>query len=355
MRWRGLLLLLTALSGCKDPGPPLELAGSRPPPVIPDAGPAPKRAPAPLFDPALKEGTWASWEVQSPTLAAGSRATFTVLGISDEAVEVLVTLKTKGKVPPALEKGLRFQLQRAALSGQARLHSPGTSLPVHSDGAFHPEPGMHYEKSESRAETITVDAHPVACTHIELKSGSDYARGCVGAKTSPIGFFGGAVELEEPQLHARLVDWGNGLPVKSDAPLAFKPGEQAIYTSDAVGVSPITDSWLSGGNRIRYATSEDDSSWEGTLLEVLFDLAALERMEESAYATSYRVNGDRFAALTFKSNSRAPTGEAITEEWVHAEDPWRLENAPVWVRFWPLQHGIGATEIESTLSLTEWK
>ena len=358
-RGRGLLVLLTALGGCKEtppPGidkPPEEAAKPRP---AVDAGAPAKRPPAPLIDPALKEGAFATWEVQSPTLPPGTRATFAVLSISDDAVEVLVTVKpAHGKPPPAFERGLRFLMDRAPMPAQPKLLPPGASLPVRSDAVFHPEPGRRYDKAETKPDTVTFANRPVACFRFEVKSGSDFARGCVAAKTSPIGFFGGAVELEEPLLRARLIDWGQQPPVKTEAPLAFRPGQVAIYSSDAPGVTPITDAWLSGGNHLRYATSEDDSSWEGTLLEVLFDLSALEKMEESAYATSYRVNGDRFAAVTFKSNTRGPNDEVVTEEWVHAEDPWRLVDAPVWVRFWPLEHGIGATEIDSTLSLTEWK
>ena len=366
MRGLGLLLLLTALGACKDtpapPAPPTE--PEKPaeevarPKLAVDAGTLPARhaAPTPLVDSALKEGAFAVWEVQAATLPAGTRASFSVLTISDDAVEVLLTVKPpRGKTPPALEKGLRFLMARPPMPAQPKLLPPGASLPVRSDWGFHPDPGRRYDKADTKADTVTVGNRPVACTRFEVKSGSDFARGCVAAKTSPVGFFGGAVELDEPLLRARLVDFGVQPAPKSEAPLAFRPGQVATYTSDAPGVAPITDAWLSGGSRIRYATSEADSSWEGTLLEVLFDLAALERMEESAYATSYRVNGDRFAALTFKTNSHGPNDEVITEEWVHAEDPWRLQDAPVWVRFWPLEHGLGATEIDSTLSLTEWK
>ncbi len=364
MRRLGLLVVLTALGACKQTpaAAPIEAEKSpeeaaKPKPV--DAGaPAAVKKPTPvaLVDPALKEGAYAVWDVQAATLPAGTRAGFVVLSISDEAVEVLMTVKLpRGKTPPALEKGLRFLLLRTPLVAQPKLLPPGASLPVHADTGFHPEPGRRYDKAEAKSDAVMVGGRSVPCLRFEVKSGSDFARGCIAAKTSPVGFFGGAVELEQSLLRLRLVDFGVQPPSKSEAPFAFRPGQVATYSSDAPGVAPITDAWLSGGNRIRYATSEDNSSWEGTLLEVLFDLAALERMEESAYATSYRVNGDRFAALTFKSNGRGPNDEVITEEWVHAEDPWRLQDAPVWVRFWPLQHGLGGQEIDSTLSLTEWK
>ena len=352
------LLLLSALGACTEPTPLLPV--EKQPEVVrpPDAGAPPikRAAPTPLLDPALKEGAFATWDVQSATLPAGTRATFSVLAISDDAVEVLLTLKVAhGKPPPALERGLKFLMLRAPMPARPKLLPPGASLPVRSDAVFHAEPGRRYDKAETKSETVTIGTRPVACFRFEVKSGTDFARGCVAAKTSPIGFFGGAVELDEPLLLARLTDFGVGPVTKSEAPLAFRPGQVATYTSDAEGQAPIVDSWFTGGAHLRYATSEDDSSWEGTLLEVLFDLAALERMEDTTYATSYRVNGDRFAAGTFKTNSHGANDELITEEWVHAADPWRLQDAPVWVRFWPLQHGIGASEIDSTLSLTEWK
>ncbi len=84
MRRRGLLLLLTALGACKDtPAPPAPAEAEKPPeeaakPKVADAGAqAVKRAaPTPLVDPALKEGSFAVWEVQAATLPAGTRATF---------------------------------------------------------------------------------------------------------------------------------------------------------------------------------------------------------------------------------------------------------------------------------------
>lgn len=360
MRWLGPLVLLIALGACKEnppaapaPEAPVEDAGK---PVLPPA-PVKHPTPAPLVDPALREGSFATWEVQSPALVASTRATFTVTAIGADNVEVLVTIASpaRTKPPPALERGLKFLMARAPLSPEPKLLPPDTTLFGHADAAWHPVAGRNYDKWEARPETITIAGRPIACTRFELKSGGEAAHGCVAAKLSPIAFFGGAVEYEQALVKARLIDWGAGPVPKSDAPLAFRPGQAATYKSDAPDQLPIIDSWFTGGTHVRYLTTEEDSSWDGTLLEVLFDLASLERAEDGAYATSFKVNGDRFAARTFKTNGRGPTDQIITEEWVHAEDPWRLEDAPVWVRFWPLEHGIGATEIDSTLSLREWK
>src|SRR4051812_25895017 len=128
---RGLAALLAACCACKEtPAPPDE----KPRPVVVDAGapiakkPPPPAPVEPLVDPALKEGAFATWDVQSLALPAGSRATFTVLGITDEAVEVLVTVKVpKGKPPPALERGLRFLMQRPPMAAQPGLIAPGRS------------------------------------------------------------------------------------------------------------------------------------------------------------------------------------------------------------------------------------
>lgn len=365
----GSVVLAVMLTGCLGPKrlstdwPPADA----PAPAFPSSGASPAAVPP---------GTYAEYELEGKDVAP-MLVTFTVLEEreSERLVELSARPRGSEPLPAPLRRPLVFVMRLEPLPGDA------LELPAGHHVATDriPEPGDDSAQSfEVHPAKVQAGGGTFECARVERHRFSDLTRGCVGATDARIAFAGGAVWLEESWgdwervfNRARLVAHGVRPLASRDAVVAVRPGQVAVYNVRMGPAQAVeTHVWSTGQSRVRHAVSGTgafhpiiEPEWEGTLLDVVFLLARLDP-GRNPYASEaappepgvVQLGERRVSAIQRSLAGQSPGGDDFTQRLTLAEDPWALEGAPVWGRFWPL---VGMTDMgeDRTLrvELKEWK
>jgi hypothetical protein len=357
------------------PAPASQVAAEDWPPVGVPAEDFPAAAPSAEV---LPPGTFAEYEFDGAYIPP-MRVSFTVLedGEAERLVELRARPRGEAALPGPLRRPVVFAMRKQPLPGEAgRLpggHNDATDrVPAHG-AEFGPHP------LEVRPVEVEAGGGTFACAEFERRRSAYLTRGCVAARDARIEFAGGAVWLEEawgtwtpPLQRLRLVAHGVRPLGPRDAVLAVRSGQEATYEV-RLGEQRYAEThvWTTDSMRVRHAVNGKgpygnpsvEREWEGTLLDMVFVLAKL-KSPLAEYASDVReptrgvvqVDGGRLAVIQRTLSGMGPGDGHFTGQLALAEDPWVLDDAPVWVRFWPLRstyrdEGGSTTHFE----LKHWK
>ncbi|NOK31863.1 hypothetical protein HMI49_01430 [Corallococcus exercitus] len=320
-----------------------------------------RRCPSCTVEPmpaSLPPGTFVEYRVDT-SLLKNLRVTFTVLRETTSERWVEARMRRRARLEKRwkalYERPLVFVMKRQPLSGEMQNHPIDTR--VSTDEPRPRDAGWNYRARTSSPMKLEVNGKTFECQEYAyyIRPG-DEARGCVQAKDPRILFAGGAFFLEEhfmakeePSLRIKLLNMGQRPVQPANGIIALRSTQSAVY--EQADGARVTHRWTTGDSRVRHVHQVESHlapplsryyEWEGTLLEVMIALA-----EESESPYSPQPDSDAREDLqagntlvrVFQRRLHGQDGGDTSFELTstYAEDPWQLEDAPIWIRHRPLE------------------